>query len=76
MSLHRHDRQLDIDIDEEASRISRRAVLRRSVYGITGLGLASLLAACGGGDDKPVEGPMVDDPDGGVATEVATEPAG
>lgn len=60
--------QLDPEANEDMSPMSRRTVLRRSMLGITGLGLASLLAACGEDDEdledageiQPPEAPDID----------------
>ena len=41
----------DHELDDATSVQSRRTLLRRSLLGITGIGLASLLAACGDEDD-------------------------
>jgi hypothetical protein len=49
------------DPDERAGVVSRRVVLRRSVFGVAGIGLASLLAACGGDDDE-IEDPIGEEP--------------
>jgi hypothetical protein len=49
---HQH---LDLETGEDARLVSRRTVLRRSVLGIAGVGMAALLAACGGDDED--EGP-------------------
>jgi hypothetical protein len=70
MILHRQHQHLDSEPDEDVSVMSRRAILRRSLLGITGAGLASLLVACGGeeedseddeaGDVQPPDAPDVD----------------
>ncbi len=63
---------LESESDERAGVVSRRVVLRRSVFGVAGVGLASLLAACGGDDDE-VEDPIGEDPavDTGDAADAA-----
>ncbi len=50
---HRTDLQ---NSHEGPTLLSRRGLLRRSVYGITGIGLVSLLVACDD-DDHEAEGP-------------------
>lgn len=56
MTLHHHDRHADAD--EETSLLSRRTLLRRSALGLTGIGFATLLAACDDGEpDEDAEGP-------------------
>lgn len=64
---HQHP---DPETDEDTRLMSRRTILRRSLLGITGAGLASLLVACGGdeedaeddeaGDVQPPDAPDVD----------------
>jgi hypothetical protein len=44
------------ETDDDRSLLSRRSILRRSVLGITGIGMASLLAACGGDEEEEAEG--------------------
>ncbi len=71
MSLPHHHRPLERETDEETTVLSRRAVLHRSFLGIAGVGVITLLAACGGDDgDDIVDGPIVDEPidDDGMAT--------
>lgn len=44
--------------------VSRRRVLHRSLLGITGVGLAGFLAACGDDEEEPAtSGEGADDPD-------------
>ena len=57
MTLHNHDRH--VDADEETSLMSRRTILRRSAFGITGIGLATLLTACG--DDEGEEDEVIEE---------------
>ena len=52
---------LDLETDDDRRLLSRRSILRRSVFGITGIGVASLLAACGGDEEDEV--PVVEDED-------------
>lgn len=59
---HQHER-LDLETDD-MSLMSRRALLRRSMLGIAGAGVASLLVACGGDEeDEDVQPPDADVPD-------------
>lgn len=51
MSPHRQHQRPDLETDEDTRLISRRGLLRRSALGITGVGLASLLVACGDDDE-------------------------
>lgn len=39
--------------------VSRRGLLRRAALGVTGIGLATLVAACGGGDEEELPGAEV-----------------
>ncbi|HEV2128666.1 MAG TPA: hypothetical protein VGR22_08620 [Thermomicrobiales bacterium] len=54
-----------LNIDEEMTLLSRRAMLRRSVLGITGVGLTALLAACDDDedDDEDAAGEGIDPED-------------
>ncbi len=61
MTVSNENPFLESESDERAGVVSRRVVLRRSVFGVAGVGLASLLAACGGDDDE-VEDPIGEDP--------------
>jgi hypothetical protein len=73
MTIHDQQQDLNLETDEDAGLITRRTVLRRSVLGIAGVGMASLLAACGGDDDDagPTgadeidDAPIDEDPAGG-----------
>lgn len=63
MTLHHRDRRLNAD--KETGLLSRRAVLRRSALGFSGIGLATLLSACADDDDDgdgAIEGIDVDEP--------------
>ena len=78
MTLHNHDRH--VDADEETSVISRRTILRRSAFGLTGIGLATLLTACGDDEgeedevlDEEVEEEGVEEEEGEVLEEDAVE---
>ena len=55
MISDQQQQHLALETDEDMRLLSRRSVLRRSVLGITGVGLVSLLAACGGGGDEEDE---------------------
>lgn len=46
----------DRETGEDRWVLSRRTLLRRSVPGMTGIGLISLLAACGGDDEDVLAG--------------------
>lgn len=67
-----------LDSDEEPTLLSRRGLLRRSVYGITGIGLVSVLAACDDDDDEDeAEGPTgLEDVDEDAAGEEIAPGAG
>jgi hypothetical protein len=68
-----HQQSLDHGTDEGPWVLSRRTLLRRSVLGMTGIGLVSLLAACGGDDDEDVPAGL--DGDGELpATDVPNAP--
>lgn len=56
MTENQQQQPLDLETDDDKHLMSRRSVLRRSVFGITGIGVASLLAACGGDEEEEVEG--------------------
>lgn len=52
--------------DDEAQRLSRRRLVQRAMYGVTGLGLGALLVACGDEedeDDLPEGAGEVEEPD-------------
>ena len=51
MRPHYQHQRPELETDEEMHLFSRRRFLRQSALGITGVGLASLLVACGGDDD-------------------------
>lgn len=50
--------------DQSIVPATRRAFLRRSLLGLTAIGLAPLLAACGGDDDEPEDEDPSDSPSG------------
>lgn len=50
--------------DEPVVPAPRRAFLRRSLLGLTAIGLAPLLAACGGDDDESDDENTSDSPSG------------
>lgn len=50
--------------DQSIVPASRRAFLRRSLLGLTAIGLTPLLAACGGDDDEPDDENTSDSPSG------------
>ena len=50
--------------DDVVATTPRRAFLRRSLLGLTAIGLAPLLAACGGGDDDADDENTSDSPSG------------
>ena len=58
MTLHDHDQHPAVDEAQaelpadEAPMMSRRTVLRRSFLGVTGIGLTSMLSACGWWEDE------------------------
>lgn len=56
MTLPHRERHLSLD--EESSLLSRRTVLRRSALGLTGIGFATLLSACGDDDEEEEEEPL------------------
>ena len=51
MTANQQQQPLDLETGDDMRRLSRRSILRRSVLGITGVGLVSLLAACGGDEE-------------------------
>lgn len=58
MTLYHHDRHADADEETKTTLLSRRTVLRRSALGLTGIGIATLFAACDDGEpDEDAEGP-------------------
>ncbi len=66
MALYPLDQQQDIDQpemtpSEDTSRVSRRTLMRRSVLGVAGIGLATLLTACDDEDDDLDEEVRVQD---------------
>lgn len=67
MRSNHHDHLPETDLEQDAPSederdlISRRTMLRRSMLGVTGIGLASLLAACGDEDDEDDIDEDVDD---------------
>ena len=65
MTTDQHQQPLDLETDDDMRLLSRRSILRRSVLGITGIGVASLLAACGGDEEEEVEG-VVEEGEEGV----------
>jgi hypothetical protein len=56
MIVNQDPQRLDHEPDEVSPVQSRRTLLRRSLLGITGVGLAALLAACGDEDDDEDNG--------------------
>ena len=67
MTADQHQQPLDLETGDDSRLLSRRSILRRSVLGITGVGLASLLAACG--DDEEDEVPVVEEDEEGIVEE-------
>ena len=65
MTTDQQQQSLDLKTDDDRRLLSRRSLLRRSVLGITGVGLASLLAACGDDEEEAAEG-VVEEGEEGV----------
>jgi hypothetical protein len=55
------DQPLNGAIDQTMRLLSRRTLLRRSLLGLAGTGMASLLVACGGDDESPGLPPSSDE---------------
>lgn len=64
MISNRHQQLSSPQQDEDTTLLPRRAFLRRSLLGITALGLAPLLAGCGEDDDDSEDGESSDSPSG------------
>ena len=60
MTANQQQQPLDLETGDDMRRLSRRSILRRSVLGITGVGLVSLLAACGGDEEEEEEEGVVE----------------
>ncbi len=56
--------QLPLGSEEDTTPLPRRTFLRRSLLGLTAVGLAPLLAACGGDEDESDDEDTSDSPSG------------